>query len=38
VGSFSDEGLHLLAATAMIDRLIHHSEILSTKGTEAHIA
>jgi hypothetical protein len=27
-----------MAATAMIDRLIHHAEILITKGTQAHIA
>jgi len=28
---FGDE----MAATAMIDRLVHHAEILSTKGTQA---
>jgi DNA replication protein DnaC len=27
-----------VVAAAMIDRLVHHAEILSTKGTQAHIA
>jgi DNA replication protein DnaC len=27
-----------MAATAMIDRLMHHAHILITKGTQAHIA
>jgi DNA replication protein DnaC len=31
---FGDE----VVAAAMIDRLVHHAEILSTKGTQAHIA
>jgi len=31
---FGDE----VTATAMIDRLVHHAEILATKGTQAHIA
>jgi DNA replication protein DnaC len=31
---FGDE----VTAVAMIDRLVHHAEILSTKGTQAHIA
>jgi DNA replication protein DnaC len=31
---FGDE----VTAVAMIDRLIHHAEILSINGTQAHIA
>ena len=27
-----------VVAAAMIDRLVHHAEILNTKGTQAHIA
>ena len=31
---FGDE----ITAAAMVDRLVHHAEILDTKGTQAHIA